>query len=181
VWAVRCFHKEVNDLQSRYDQISTFLKDQPFDFFIPFKYLSEGINVHGKRYPIVKMAWAQGQTLDAYVNEHYQDRRRMGRLHEDFRKVVHELGRKSVGHGDLSHGNILADQNGIKLIDYDGMFVPGMITQASNELGHDNFQHPSRDSNSCDHSRSDSRAGTMEAILDERELAFRSVRFSLSG
>jgi hypothetical protein len=34
--------------------------------------------------------------------------------------------------------------SGLKVVDYDGMFVPGMMGLRSNELGHRNYQHPNR-------------------------------------
>ncbi len=47
--------------------------------------------------------------------------------------------------GDLQHGNVMISRSGDPiLIDYDGMYVPGMPYQASNEVGHPNFQHPER-------------------------------------
>ncbi len=36
---------------------------------------------------------------------------------------------------------------GLRLVDYDGMFVPSMSTMIGNELGHRNYQHPLRSSN----------------------------------
>ncbi|MFM6400004.1 MAG: hypothetical protein ACKPFF_25280, partial [Planktothrix sp.] len=50
-----------------------------------------------------------------------------------------------MAHGDLQYGNILVRNQGeVVLIDYDGMYVPGMPYNNSNEIGHVNFQHPGR-------------------------------------
>ena len=55
-----------------------------------------------------------------------------------------------VGHCDLQHGNVLlvpgATPNSLalKLIDYDGMWVPALAGKKSGEVGHANYQHPQR-------------------------------------
>ena len=60
-------------------------------------------------------------------------------------KILAALRQAGIAHGDLQHGNILVNQQGkIKLIDYDGMYVPALAGFASNEKGHSNYQHPAR-------------------------------------
>jgi hypothetical protein len=50
-----------------------------------------------------------------------------------------------MAHGDLQHGNVLVTPGGdLKLIDYDGMFVPAFTGLPSLEDGHPNYQHPCR-------------------------------------
>ncbi|MHC5730370.1 MAG: hypothetical protein ACYTXY_40940, partial [Nostoc sp.] len=52
-----------------------------------------------------------------------------------------------MAHGDIQHGNVLVRNDGsCVLIDYDGMYVPGMPYKNSNEIGHVAFQHPQRNS-----------------------------------
>ncbi len=56
-----------------------------------------------------------------------------------------DLRTAGIAHGDLQHGNILVLPDGqLRLVDYDGMFVPAMKGWRSNELGHRNYQHPAR-------------------------------------
>jgi hypothetical protein len=43
----------------------------------------------------------------------------------------------------LQNGNVIIAQN-IRLIDYDGIYVPGLPRGQGAELGHKHFQHPSR-------------------------------------
>jgi mono/diheme cytochrome c family protein len=56
----------------------------------------------------------------------------------------------NVAHGDLQHGNVLlvsggkARALGIKLVDYDGLWVPALAGQKSFEVGHPAYQHPQR-------------------------------------
>ena len=48
-------------------------------------------------------------------------------------------------HGDLQPGNILITaQSELRLVDYDGMAVPGMIGELSPEVGMPPYQHPRR-------------------------------------
>jgi len=49
-----------------------------------------------------------------------------------------------MAHGDIQNGNIMMSPSGVKLIDYDGMFVPGMTPGNGSEVGHKHFQHPTR-------------------------------------
>ena len=143
-WAVRCFHKETPDLESRYERISQFLRSNSIPHFVDFSYQPEGILVNGSRWPIVKMAWIGGQTLETYIETHLQDRLRLGRIASELRDVIAILERLGAAHGDLSHGNILADDTKITLIDYDGMFVPALQGTNATELGHVNYQSPLR-------------------------------------
>ena len=58
--------------------------------------------------------------------------------------------RTRIVHGDLQHGNVLLvpeDREGhlrLRLVDYDGLTVPGLEASPSGELGHPNYQHPQR-------------------------------------
>jgi hypothetical protein len=66
--AVRCFHKEVPDAQSRYAKISTKLRSLSSNYFVNFDFQQQGIRIKGVNYPIVKMEWAEGQTLGVFLN-----------------------------------------------------------------------------------------------------------------
>ncbi|QLQ08322.1 MAG: hypothetical protein HZY76_21580 [Anaerolineae bacterium] len=47
-----------------------------------------------------------------------------------------------IAHGDLQHGNVLVAADELRLIDYDGMYVPPLSGRESHEIGHRNYQHP---------------------------------------
>ena len=65
-------------------------------------------------------------------------------------KLARRLARAGAAHADLQHGNILLvpgrseNHLAIKLIDYDGMFVPALAGKPSGEVGHPAYQHPQR-------------------------------------
>jgi len=143
-WAVRCFHREAADLQKRYSNISEQLEKVNSNFFVGFEYQSQGIKVNTKTYPIVKMDWIDGILLNTYIEDHVNDFNVLDSLSKQFKDCIFELEKYGIAHGDLQHGNVIVCKNELKLIDYDGMYVPAMQFKISNELGHINYQHPLR-------------------------------------
>jgi hypothetical protein len=62
-----------------------------------------------------------------------------------WRGVVARLRQARTAHGDLQHGNILVNsQKQIRLVDYDGFFIPTLHANPPQESGHPNYQHPER-------------------------------------
>jgi len=69
------------------------------------------------------------------------------RLADKWFEMSHSLRKVGIAHGDLSHGNVMVLDDEIKLIDYDGMFVPRLAGRKSNERGLEHYQHPGRTDN----------------------------------
>lgn len=144
-FAVRCFHRYVPDLEHRYAQISEAVCGLGSAHFVSFEYQREGVRVSSTLYPVVKMAWAEGQTLGAFIEDNYSDGAAMRTLWSSFRDLARFLAARKIAHGDLENGNLVVrNGGGLTLIDYDGMYVPGMALGNGNELGHTHFQHPGR-------------------------------------
>jgi hypothetical protein len=143
-YAVRCFHKQVKNLQDSYRLIHTALNGRRLSSFVPFEYQPLGIRVKGTQYPIVKMEWASGATLGEYVDANHRSSGAMSQLRAQFQSLESELATHGIAHGDLQNGNVIVDKGNLRLVDYDGMFVPGMQQGAGHELGHKHFQHPLR-------------------------------------
>ncbi|MDW8364654.1 MAG: hypothetical protein RMK49_02285 [Abditibacteriales bacterium] len=144
-WAVKCFTRDVADLQPRYDAISRHLAGNKMPFFVEFQYLTSGIRVNGTWYPIVKMEWVEGEPLNQYIKKNLNTPQRLQGLARRFAEMVEALRRAQIIHGDLQHGNILVSSSGdLKLVDYDGMIVPALVGSRNRELGHPNYQHPAR-------------------------------------
>ena len=61
-----------------------------------------------------------------------------------FRAIASFLEHEGIAHGDIQNGNVMMASSGPKLIDYDGMFVPGMTLGDGTETGHKHFQHRGR-------------------------------------
>ena len=145
-YAVRCFHKESNSLQRRYQAISTKIKGLGSPYFLDFDFQPQGIRIKQQSLPIVKMAWAQGTTLGEYLDRHHGDKSRMQRLRGSLDQLSVHLEGKGIAHGDIQTGNVLVSSDGstILLVDYDGMYVEELKSLGSAELGQRNFQHPER-------------------------------------
>ncbi len=143
-YAVRCFHREVPDIQSRYAQISAGLKNIGSSYFVAFDFQPDGIRVRGRSFPVVKMDWVQGETLELYLNRISKDSKAVGKLRQDFQALAGFLGQHGVAHGDIQNMNVMISGGQLRLIDYDGMYVPGMPRGNGSEFGHKHFQHPGR-------------------------------------
>jgi hypothetical protein len=144
-WAVRCFIKDVPELQRRYDAFGRFLADSSSPYFVRATCQFDGIQVNSAWYPIIKMQWVEGQTLDEYVEDLLDKKASLIGLVEQFESLVKALKQRKIAHGDLQHGNIIVRHGGLHLIDYDGVFLPELAPLGSNEIGHPNYQHPGRD------------------------------------
>lgn len=142
--AVRCFLTALTDQQYRYNQLSSFIENDSLTYTVGFCYQPEGIRVNSRWYPILKMDWIDGPTLDVHVAQHVNNRAEMEQLAANFSRMMRDLRSAGIAHGDLQHGNILVKQRELVLVDYDCMFVPALKGLSSNELGHANYQHPAR-------------------------------------
>ncbi len=142
--AVRCFYRVIPDRMQRYYAISKFIETSGSRALIPVRYLSRGIHLQGKSYPITFMDWIDGSTLDEWLVKNHARKIKMKRLVQEFLRLVEELESLQIAHGDLSHRNIIYDGKKAVLIDYDGMFVPSLDGKKACELGNPYFQHPAR-------------------------------------
>jgi serine/threonine protein kinase len=143
-WAVRCFLRELSDQQRRYEAISQHLKAARLDYTVGFDYIPRGIRIRGQWYPILKMEWVQGDSLNTYIEKHLNNLSALSDLAKRWVGMIETLQRACIAHGDLQHGNVLVANGNLRLIDYDGMYVPALAGQSSHEIGHSNYQHPLR-------------------------------------
>jgi hypothetical protein len=142
-FAVRCFHRASPDLEGRYRAIQPVVA-QLSRVFVPVEYQDEGVRVFGRSHPITKMRWIDGRQLGSYL-ESQPPPSAIQRIESALHDVLHELERSGVAHGDIQHGNVMIDRQGaVRLIDYDGMYVPGLAGRTAAEAGHVNYQHPLR-------------------------------------
>ena len=142
--AVRCFHREIPAIQQKYDAISKKLRSLTNGCFVHFDFQQSGINVRQQTFPIVRMDWVEGDTLGIWLDKHFGDPRALEKARTDFAAIARFLEQKGIAHGDIQNGNVMVANGDIKLIDYDGMFVPGMRPGNGSETGHKHFQHPER-------------------------------------
>lgn len=144
VFAVKCFTQQIRDQQTRYGEIAKHLKGRTLPMLVDFDYLAQGIRVDGQWYPIVKMEWAAGELLSQYVEAHVGDPPVLRRLAQEWRNVAGLLRQNNMAHGDLQNGNVKIVGGQVKLIDYDGIFVPALRGSPPHEIGVRHFQHPKR-------------------------------------
>jgi hypothetical protein len=143
-YAVRCFHRQNPSAEERYDFIAHVLAAQGNSYFVRFDYQPTGIRVRAREYPIVRMDWVEGDTLGVYLDRYHGHREAMLDLRNRFRELSEYLSAQQFAHGDLQNGNIIISSGCLRLIDYDGMYVPGLPIGEGSESGHKHFQHPRR-------------------------------------
>ncbi|MBF0458811.1 MAG: hypothetical protein HQK99_13055 [Nitrospirae bacterium] len=146
-YAIKCFLSAPDDIQTRWEQISDCLNSINCDYFLKIQYFARGISVNGQVYPILKMPWQDGITLDKYAVNCVakQDKQGILAVRGQFLNLYKTLRSYKIAHGDLQHGNILITPEGnLCLIDYDGLYCPSTTLDCSHETGHPNYQHPKR-------------------------------------
>ena len=94
------------------------------------------------------MEWVEGESLSKFVDSNYGNPEALRRLAAQWRGgPTASLSGLGIAHNDLQHGNVLVQSDrAIRLVDYDGIFLPRFRDQPSPELGHKNYQHPQRSS-----------------------------------
>lgn len=145
VHAVRCFVRRFDDVAPRYDAITRRLADVDDTWKVGLDFQPEGVHVAGRWYPIVKMEWSEAVPLLPWIEAHLWDTAALSYAAARFASLVESLRAAGIAHGDLQHGNILVAPGGdLRLVDYDGMYVPELEGMRANELGHRNYAHPAR-------------------------------------
>ncbi|WP_234426059.1 hypothetical protein [Streptomyces kebangsaanensis] len=149
-YAIKCFTRHVPDQERRYEAISSRLArlnpaelSQPWN--LGFEYLPDAISVGRDRYPVLKMEWVEAITLSSWLEDNHTDRFAVDRLADRFEALTRDLAAHEIAHGDLQHGNLLvASDDTLRLVDYDGMYVPALAGMGGTERGHRNYQSPLR-------------------------------------
>jgi hypothetical protein len=144
-WAVRCFHRDAVDRARRYAAISQTLASIRVGPLVTIAYFPAGVRVDQNWFPITKMPWLDGRPFNRAVEASLGSPRALGDLEQRFLALLGDLRKFGLAHGDLQHGNLLVEQSGaLKLVDYDGMFVPDLHGMLASESGDPNYQHPGR-------------------------------------
>ena len=144
-WAVRCFHRDAMDRAKRYAAISQTLATIRAGPLVTIAYLPAGVRVDQNWFPITKMPWLDGRPFNRAVEASLGSPSALADLEQRFIALLGDLRKFGLAHGDLQHGNILVDPSGaLKLVDYDGMFVPDLRAMRASESGDPNYQHPGR-------------------------------------
>ncbi len=142
--AVRCFHREIPAIEEKYDAISKTLRSLGSPFFVNFDFQRDGIKIRNSSYPIVRMDWIEGDPLGVWLDKNSGKSANIEKLRMSFFQLASYLEQRGIAHGDIQNGNIIVAGDTIRLIDYDGMYVPPMPLGRGSETGHKHFQHPDR-------------------------------------
>jgi hypothetical protein len=149
-WALKCFTREVRGLRERYAAVSSHLAQARLPFGVDFQFLEQGVRLRAQWFPVLKMRWVEGLPLNQFVRDNLERPALLDALSQVWLRMAQRLREASVAHGDIQHGNLLlvpsarGDSVSVKLIDYDGMYVPALAGSKSGEVGHPNYQHPQR-------------------------------------
>ena len=148
-YALKCFTEEQEGRAEAYRQIADELEFVDSSYITSVKYLDKEIFVDSSceedEFPVLLMDWIDGETMENYIAENYQDNYIMAMLCYRFCKMAAWLRSQPFAHGDIKPDNIMVRPDGsLTLIDYDGMFVPAMKGQKSPTIGTKDFSHPLR-------------------------------------
>ena len=144
-YAVKCFTRQVKGQHQRYQAIHGVLASLARPWQVGFDYIGQGVLVDGQWHAILRMEWVEAQTLIPWLEQNLGHPDRILHVANQFAACVEDMHRAGIAHGDLQHGNLLIDtDHRLRVIDYDGMFVPSIKDLGSNELGLANYQDPRR-------------------------------------
>ena len=102
-------------------------------------------------YPVLEMDWATNHIeIGKFISQNYRDKDKMRSLAKVIYRLAQDCQKYGIAHCDIQHGNIMINPEGnlqdiscLKLIDYDGMFVPNN-SRLNNVVaaGYVGYQHP---------------------------------------
>lgn len=147
-YAIRCFLSADDETINRYKIICDYLTNIQDSWKTEFEFVRDEITINDNSYPVLKMEWLNGLLINQFVSNHLSDNNVLTELQKKLVAISNELESHKIGHGDLQCGNIVitgtSENFKVKLIDYDGMFVPALTNKKSIEKGRSEFQHPKR-------------------------------------
>lgn len=147
-YAIRCFLSTQQENISRYQSICNYLNNIDVSWKVNCNFLDNEIEVNGKFYPILTMEWIEGVLINQFVSDNLNNNTVLSELQKQLVETSNSLEHHQIGHGDIQSGNIIIQKTDsdfqVKLIDYDGMYIPSFENSRSLENGRSEFQHPKR-------------------------------------
>jgi len=146
--AIRCFiGTDINYIE-RYRKIDNYLKKIEESWKSNVEFIDNEILVGDKYFPVLKMDWVDGLLLEKYIDLNLYNNEILLKLQKQLVKTSRSLEKNKISHGDIQEGNIIIQEtNGspkVKLIDYDGMYIPDFQGEKQIERGRSEYQHPDR-------------------------------------
>jgi hypothetical protein len=147
-YAIRCFLTAEVETINRYKTICDYLNGIHESWKTECEFIENEISINNNFYPILKMEWLNGLLINQFVSNHLSDNNFLTELQEKLLAISNDLEKQQIGHGDIQCGNIIITGKSsnfqVKLIDFDGMYVPALTNTKSIEKGRSEFQHPKR-------------------------------------
>ena len=151
--AVKCFVRDLPELERRHLEIARFIELANRPYFIDVGFLADEIYVNSTiagngAYPVATMPWIEGRPLGSVLEKlcAKNNLKGLAALTRAWARLCIDMLALGVAHGDLKPDNVLVTPGGgLTLIDYEAMFVPRLKGLRSILLGGASFQHPKRD------------------------------------
>jgi eukaryotic-like serine/threonine-protein kinase len=151
-YAFKVFSKHASGRRERHQYIHDHLDAAPSPIFVDFRFAAKGVYVTMREvrksewFPAVRMEWCDGWTLERALDKAVPTDYDAREWALAWLALLSELRRAHIAHGDLQHGNVIVGpRRQMRLVDYDGMFVPRMRgVLGAVESGHPAYQHPQR-------------------------------------
>ena len=99
MWALKCFTRRVAGLRERYAKIDEHLNKAGLPFTVRFKFFQEGIRVKGDWFPLLKMEWVEGYTLNEFVSENLSKPHYLHALVQRWAKLIQHSGSTTSASG----------------------------------------------------------------------------------
>ena len=141
--AIRCFTRAASDQRLRYRALHTHLAYTPW-YMVDFGYRDNEILVANIRYPLVEMDWVDGNPLDEWVGSHLRQNGDLAGQAAAWLAIVQDMLQRKMAHGDIANDNCMVSGSQLKLVDYDGCYIPDLADRNPGETGAQHFQHPKR-------------------------------------
>jgi hypothetical protein len=145
--ALRFFTRCDVSSRERYDVLNQYFETRGIaDCVATSRWFDDAIVIKGRTWPLIRMQWVNGRTLDQYIDGLVKDDNADGiaALVTAWRNLLARMQLAEFAHGDLQHGNVLIDVNGgLRLVDFDcSWIVPFTGKSPPSESGHRNYQRP---------------------------------------
>lgn len=135
---------EEKEMAERSKAVSEYIATHPSKYLLNFEYIPQGYTFEGEIYPVILMDWCQGRSLKQFISDCVEenDTESILTVARQFLEMTDELHKLGISHGDLQHDNILITEDGLKLVDYDSMYVPALEGYTEIIKGKPGYQHP---------------------------------------
>src|SRR5262249_34984058 len=145
-WAVKCYQRPLPGLLHHYQHLRMHLLPLDLPYLVECLYVETGVSVRGRWFPAAQMRWVDGEPLNAFVQGAADQPAALRQFAKQWLRMAQALRRAGVAHGGLQHDHVYVCHSApggppaLRLLDYDGMFVPALAGRLPVEVGHANYQ-----------------------------------------